>query len=124
MRARFLTLIPTFLLVVSCTTEASHPLTGTWKQHTGTDATGVELMIDPTGTKVHAHTAPSADGATDHLDGTCTYDAASKTVTVKCKLMGAGKSDTWTGKLDGEKLELASADGKLAFRHAGEATGH
>jgi hypothetical protein len=123
MRPRLLPLVP-LLIIAACTAKASHPLAGNWTQHTGTDAKGATLTIDPTGTKVHAHPAPRADGSTDHFDGTCSFDAATKAVTVKCKLMGDGKSDTWAGKLDGEKLELASADGKLTFEHGGDSHGH
>ena len=123
MRLRLLPFVP-FLIIAACTAKASHPLAGNWQQETGTDAKGMTLEIDPTGTAVNVHTAPGADGGHDHIDGTCTYDAASKAVTVKCKLMGEGKSDTWSGKLDGEHLALTSPDGKLTFHHGGEAHGH
>ena len=84
MRLRLLPFVP-FLIIAACTAKASHPLAGNWQQETGTDAKGMTLEIDPTGTAVNVHTAPGADGGHDHIDGTCTYDAASKAVTVKCK---------------------------------------
>ena len=123
MRARFLTLVPVFLLVVSCT-EASHPLAGNWAQYTGSDAKGMSLTFDTKGTALTVHLAPRADGTHDHLhDTTYTFDVATKTVTVKAKLMGEGRADTWTGKVDGNQIELSSADGNLRFRHGGDA-GH
>ena len=45
-----------------------------------------------------------------------TFDAATKAVTVKWT---GDRSDTWSGKLDGEHLDLTSADGKLKFHHGG-----
>ena len=112
MRCRFLAVLP-LMLFAACSAK-THPIAGTWTQETGTDATGANFMIDPTATKVHAH--PAGGG---HFDGTCTYDDAAKTVTLKCKLMGDGKSDAWTGKVDGEHLELTSPDGKMKFHHGG-----
>ena len=120
MRCRSLLFLPVLLAVAAC----SHPLAGNWSQHTGTDAKGMTLEFDKTGTNVFVHTAPRADGGHDHLKGTSTFDDATQAVTVKCKLMGEGKSDTWSGKLDGKHLELASPDGKLTFNQGGEAHGH
>ena len=67
------------------------------------------------------HTAPEADGTHDHLHGTYTFDAASKAVTVKCKLMGDWKSEAWTGTLAGEVLELTDGTDKLKFKKGGSA---
>lgn len=124
MRARFLAVVPAFLFVVACSGD-SHPLAGNWSQETGSDAKGMSLTFDTNGTAVTVHLAPRVDGTHGHVDGaTYIFDAAAKTVTVKAKLMGEAKADTWTGKLDGEHLSLTSADGKLTFHHGGEPHGH
>src|SRR5262245_57825946 len=86
------------LLVVACTKEpAATPapaggnpapsadaavLTGNWSQDTGADAKGMTLEFDGKSDKVMVHTAPRADGSHDHVDGTYTFDAAKKAVTV------------------------------------------
>lgn len=120
MRRRSFALLPALLFAAAC----SHPLAGNWSQETGSDAKGMTLTFDDAGANVFVHTAPGPDGHHEHLDGTSTYDKATNAVTVKCKLMGEGKSDTWSGKLDGEHLELASPDGKLKFHQGGDAHGH
>jgi len=70
------------------------------------------------------HTAPRTDGGHDHVNGTYTWDAATKALMVKARLAGDGKADTWTGTVDGETMQLGSADGKLSFRRGGKPDGH
>jgi hypothetical protein len=66
------------------------------------------------------------DGPDGHVHpaATYSYDAATGTVTVKSKLLGEGKPDTWTGKPAGEVLELAGGELKLKFKKGGKAHGH
>jgi len=120
---RCLRLLP-FVLLAAC--SSSHPLDGAWNQELPGGAAGMSITFDTKGTACMVHTAPRADGSGhDHLhDTTYTFDAATKAVTVKAKLMGDGKAGTWTGKLDGAHLELSSADGKLTFHHGAHAHGH
>lgn len=120
---RTIRLIPVLFLFAAC--GSSHPLAGGWNQELPGDAKGMYLEFDTGSDKCLLHTAPTgADGAHDDVNGTYAWDAASRTVTVHCKLAGAGKADTWTGVLDGEHLELSSADGKLKFHHGGEGHHH
>lgn len=108
------------LLVAAC----SHPLAGSWSQELPGGAHGMSIEFDAKGDKVMVHTAPRPDGGHDHVSGTYVWDAATKTLTVKAKLMGDGKADTWSGKLVGDDIELSSADGKLTFHHGGEMHAH
>ena len=109
-------LFPALLLLVSC---SKHPLHGGWREE-GAKAPRV-LSFDPAGSKLMVHTPPRPDGGHDHLHGTYTFDAATKAVTVQCKLLGDGKADRWSGTLADKALELSSADGKLAFARGGSA---
>jgi hypothetical protein len=111
------------LFLVACTAEkpVDHPLAGNWAQDTGTDAKGINLEFDPASAKMTVHTAPRADGTHDHPAATYTFDAATKAVTVKCKLLGDAKADTWTGTLAGAVLELAGGADKLKFKKGGSA---
>lgn len=110
------------LLVAACSSD--HPLAGNWSQDTGSDAKGLSVEFDVKGTEVMVHTAPAPDGSHDHLHGSYTFDAATKAVTVKCKLMGDGKAESWTGTLAGDQLELAAGDVRLKFKKGGKAHGH
>lgn len=118
MRIRSAFLVP-FLLLAACGSD--HPLAGNWAQQLDGGKKGLNLEFQTGGDKVMVHTAPREDGSHDHLHGTYTFDAVSKVVTVKCKLLGDGKADAWTGALAGKTLELSSADGKLAFAQGGSA---
>lgn len=113
-----------FLLLFAACGGSAHPLAGNWSQELPGDAVGMSIEFDGKSDKVTGHTAPRPDGGHDHVYGTYTWDAATKRVTVKAKLAGDAKADTWTGTLDGEHLELGSADGKLMFHHGGTAHGH
>lgn len=110
------------LLLAAC--GDSHPLAGAWNQELPGDAHGMHVSFDTKGDRVDIGTAPRPDGTHDHLHGTYTFDAAKKAVTVKAKLLGDGKADTWTGTLDGDHLELTSADGKILFHRGEHAHGH
>lgn len=123
MRPRLIPLALSVLLFAACG-GSDHALAGNWLQDTGSDAKGMSIEFDGKGTEVMVHTAPAADGTHDHLHGSYTFDAATKAVTIKAKLLGDGKADTWTGALVGDRLELSSADGKLAFQKGGKPYGH
>lgn len=122
MRLVSLRFLPALLLLAACGDH--HPLAGAWNQELPGGAHGMHITFDTKGDKVDIGLPARADGTHGHAHGTYTFDAASKTVTVKATLMGEGKADTWTGKLDGEHLELSSADGKLTFHHGEHAAGH
>lgn len=122
MRLASLRFVPVLLLFAACADH--HPLAGAWNQELPGGAHGMHITFDTKGDKVDIGLPPRADGTHGHDKGTYTFDAATKTVTVKAKLMGDGKADTWTGVLDGEHLELGSADGKLMFHHGEHAQGH
>lgn len=129
MRIRHALFVLPLLFFAACG-SSDHPLAGNWSQDTGADAKGISLEFDvrltngALGTEVMVHTAPAADGSHDHLHGSYTFDAASKAVTVKCKLLGDGKADSWAGTLAGDTLELAAGDAKLKFKKGGKAHGH
>ena len=123
MAFRFLHFLP---LVLFAACSAGHPLAGAWNEERADGKPGISIEFDVKGTACMVHAAPPADGShADHIDGvTYTFDAATKAVTIKGKLMGGGKADTWTGKLDGAHFEVTSADGKLKFHHGKPAAGH
>ena len=123
MATRFLHLLP---LVLFAACSHSHPLDGAWNEERADGKPGISIEFDTKGTACMVHLAPRADGGHDHLEGALTYtfDAATKAVTITAKLMGDGKAATWTGKIDGEHLEVTSADGKLTFHHGEHAHGH
>lgn len=102
---------------------SDHPLGGMWVQDTGSDAKGFGLEFDTKGSACELHTAPRADGSHDHVHGTYTFDAASKAVTVKCKLLGDAKADTWAGTLGTGVLELTGGADKVTLK-PGKIAGH
>ncbi len=118
MRIRHLLFVP-FLLLASCSSD--HPLTGNWAQDTGTAVKGIQLGFDTAGTKVTVHTAPRPDGTHDHPAATYTFDAASKAVTIKGDLAGDGKTDTWTGTVTGDTMQLTGGAATLRFKKGGSA---
>lgn len=119
-RSRFL--LP-LLALASCSGPA-HPLAGGWSQQLPDGKPGIHLEFDGKGEKVVVHAAPRADGTHGHPKATCTWDAATSTVSITGNLVDEGKSGTWTGRLDGDHLELSAADGKLVFHRGGSAHGH
>lgn len=123
MRIHRTSLLSLFLFA-ACNSD--HPLAGNWSQELPGGAKGMSLELDAKSDKVFVHTAPrpEPDGGHDHLKGTYTWDAATKAVTVKALLAGDGKADTWTGTVDGDTMQLGSADGKLSFRRGGKPDGH
>ncbi len=126
-------LLPLTLLVVvavgftSCN-EPGSPMGGSWHQVMSPDADGEGMTIDfeAHGNKVSVHFAPRPDGGHDHAKGelTYTYNDETKAVTVKAELLGDGKGDTWSGKLNGETLELGPADTPLKFKKGKALAGH
>jgi hypothetical protein len=95
------------LLLAAC----GHPLKGYWKaEAVPAPLKKVGIDFDDATDRVLAHIdrfLPNSDTSEHkHEPGHYTFDAATKAVTVKCKLMGDGKAETWTGTLAGETLEL------------------
>ena len=118
MRKNLRCLLP-ILLLAAC--GSHHVLTGGWAQVTPDGTEGVSLVFDDTGTNISVHAHHLAD---PHPKATFTFDAATKAMTIECALLGDGKATTWKGSLNGDVLELSSADGKLTFRRGGHAQGH
>jgi hypothetical protein len=114
-------LFPALLVLAAC---SDHPLAGSWNQHTGADAEGMSLEFQTDGDEIMVHTAPDASGHHEHVHGTYTFDAASGALTVNAALIGDDKAKSWTGKLNGDKLELGAADTKLTFEKGSAAHGH
>lgn len=111
------------LLLASCSSE-SHPLAGNWSQQLPDGKPGMSLEFDGKGEKLYVHGAPRADGSHGHPKATFTWDGATKTLTVTGNLVDEAKSGTWTGTVDGDRMELGAADGKLSFRRGGTPHGH
>ncbi len=82
------------------------------------------LEFDSASDKLMVHTAPAEDGTHDHLSGNYSVDDKTKMVTVNCELLGAGKGDVWTGKIEGDHLNIASGETKLSFHKGGDPHGH
>ncbi len=126
MRKLLLAFVPA-LLFAACKHDhaaaSDHPLGGGWVQDTGSAAKGFSLTFNTKGSECQLHTAPAADGLHDHLDGTYTFDAATKALTVKAKLLGDGKADTWTGTVAAGRLELAGGTDKVVMK-PGDPHGH
>jgi len=115
----------TAVSLTSCGDEGS-PMGGSWNQVTGTEKEGMTIDFERHGNKVSVHLAPRPDGTHDHAHGELvyTYTDETKAVTVKAELLGDGKGDTWTGKVDGDNLELGAADTVLKFKRGKAAAGH
>ncbi|MFY9345669.1 MAG: hypothetical protein WAT39_24470 [Planctomycetota bacterium] len=106
------------LLLAAC--GSSHPLAGHWSPEGQQGPVTVGIDFDADSDAVMAH-VDGPDGHSHPPKGTYTFDAATKAVTVKCKLMGDGKADTWTGTLNGDALELTGGEVKLKVRRGGSA---
>ena len=124
MRARTTatSLLLPFLLLAACGDD--HPLAGNWSQKTADGSVGMSLEFDTGSDRLMVHTAPRADGGHDHVNGTYTWDATAKTLSVKAPLLGEGKADAWSGSMNDSTIELTSPDGKLAFQRGGKPHGH
>lgn len=120
---RSLFVLPLLLLFAGCSGD-KHVLAGNWSQELPGDKEGMSLEFDDKGEKVMVHGAPRADGGHSHPKVTHTWDAATKTLTLKGELVEGSKVDSWSGKLDGDHLELTSAEGKLVFHRGGTPHGH
>jgi hypothetical protein len=112
------------LVLAACSNEPAHVLAGNWTQELPGGAVGMSLEFDGKGERVVVHGAPRPDGSHGHPKATFTWDAATKTLTMKGDLVVDGKEGTWTGKLEGDRMELGAADGKLVFRRGGKPAGH
>jgi hypothetical protein len=120
MRIRHLLFVP-FLALVACSADES-PLDGKWKVEplpAGFDKHSLDL--DGASDKVLVHFDVGDEHA--HKHGTYTYDAAAKTLTVRCLVLGDGKPDVWTGTVAGDTMTLTGGDTKLTLKKAGKA-GH
>lgn len=109
-------------LLVFAACSPNHPLAGAWVEERTDGAEPMALEFEIGGRKVLVHA--EIDGHHTHIDGTYEFAADSKGVTVQAKLMGEGKAGTWTGTVDGEHLNLASADGKIQFHKGDHVHGH
>lgn len=109
------------LLLAAC----GHPLKGYWKAETvPAPLKKVGIDFDDATDRVLAHVdrvLANGDSEHKHENGHYTFDAESKLVTVKCKLMGDGKAETWTGTLAGEVLELTGGTEKVKLVKGGAA---
>lgn len=103
---------------------SGHPLEGAWNEDLAGGKKGMTLEFNTKGTECMVHTAPAADGSHDHVKGTYTFDEKSNALTVNARLLGADKSDAFTGTLGNGHIELSSADGKLKFEKGDGAHGH
>ena len=118
MRIRHVPLVLPFLVLAAC--SSGNPLAGHWSPEAEVAGLRVGVDFDDKSDQVLAH----VDGPNGHSHppkGSYTFDSATKLVTVKCKLMGDGKAETWTGTLQGESLELAGGDVKLKLKKGGSA---
>ena len=121
MRKLLLAFVPA-MLFAACSHDhdhgagSGHALAGGWVQDTGSDAKGFGLTFNTGGADCELHTANRPDGSHDHLDGTYTFDAAGKTITVKVKLLGDGKADSWTGTVAADRIELTGGADKVALK--------
>lgn len=118
MRMRSCFLVLPALLFAAC--GGQHPLGGHWKADkppAPVEKLGIDFDANSDAVLTHLDTA---DGH-GHKKGTYTFDAATMAVTVKCLVLGDGKSDTWTGKLAGDTLELTGGTDKVTFKKGGSA---
>jgi len=120
---RALFVLSSLLLFAACSGD-THVLTGNWSQQLPDGKAGMSLEFNATGDKVVVHGAPRPDGGHSHPKVQPTWDAATKTLTLKGELVEGSKIDMWTGKLEGDHLELSSAEGKLVFHRGGKPHGH
>ncbi|HEX6811882.1 MAG TPA: hypothetical protein VF384_09700 [Planctomycetota bacterium] len=114
-------LVP-LLLLASC--GSHHVLAGNWVQVMADGKVGVQVQIDETGTRIQVHGAPRPEGGHGHPEASFTFDEATRIVTIECALLGDGKATTWKGSVDGDRLELSSADGKLTLQRRDQVSGH
>lgn len=124
-----LVLIVVFASFAACgsgteSTAGAITIAGHWSQDTGSDKKGMTLQFDADSDKLMVHTAPSEDGAHDHLSGTYAIDQKSGAVTVQCELNGEGKGASWQGKLEGEHLTLTAGSDTLRFHHGDDPHEH
>ena len=117
MRHRLLAVVP-FLMLAACD-GGGDAMMGNWSPEGEVAGFRVGLEFDGKGNKCMPHVdGPDGHG---HPAATYTFDPASKLVTVKSKLLGDAKADTWTGTLAGDTLELTGGDVKLKFKKGGKA---
>jgi len=118
MKIRTLSLL-SLLAFAAC--SAKSPIAGNWTREGGPEGEKYILEFENGGTRVVGH-IDDADGHR-HIEPspTYTFDAATMAVTVDGKLLGADGPAKWTGKLDGDHLELGAADTKLTFHKGGKA---
>ncbi|MBL8755260.1 MAG: hypothetical protein JNK15_18315 [Planctomycetes bacterium] len=122
MRLRLLVL-PLFLFAACGGDHAStggDALAGHWSPVGKVGELEVGLEFDGKGDKVVGH----VDGPDGHVHPpglTYSFDAATKKVTLKGKVLGDGKADTWTGTLGGDTLELVGGTDKFTVKKGGKA---
>lgn len=111
-----LSLLPA-LLLAACSSD--NPMAGHWAMQGAAGPLKVGLEFHGSNGKVLAH-VDGPDGHA-HIDGTYTYDAATKAVTVKGKFLGDAKGDTWTGTVAGDEVKLTSGADSFTFKKGGSA---
>jgi hypothetical protein len=129
MRLRLNCVLPLFL-IAACGGHKDHgnatgnatgdALAGFWAADGKVGELTIGLEFDGKGDKVMAH-VDGPDGH-EHPPGTTyTFDAATKKVTVKGKVLGDGKADTWTGTLAGDALALTGGADTIKVKKGGQA---
>ncbi len=112
---KFLTAL-VLLVLATLSSCSKHPLDGGWTEHT--QGTPRVLEFDPASDKVFVHAHGRTDGGNEHMSGTYKLDGVQLTVAWE----DGGKKLTFTGKIEGEHLELTGAGGeKVEFHHGGKA---
>jgi hypothetical protein len=112
-------LFVTLLLLAACS-KGDDALAGHWKVEAPVDGLQVGVDFDGKGGQVIAH-LDGPDGHVHPPKGSYSFDATTKTVSVRCALLGEGKPDSWSGTLAGDVLELAAGERKLRLKKGGSA---
>lgn len=118
MKPRLLLIVP--LLLVACSDAPGDAMAGHWSPDGKVGEFTVGLEFDGKGDKVMAH-VDGPDGHSHPPGITYMFDATTKVVTVRGKLLGDGKADTWTGTVSGDTLELAGGRDKIKLKKGGKA---
>ncbi len=129
MRLRLTCVLP-LLLIAACDGHKDHAstggdaLAGHWSAVGKLGELTVGIEFDGKGGNVVAH----IDGPDGHMhsakDTTYTFDAATKKVTIKGKLLGSAKENAateWAGSVNGDTLELVGGTDKITVKKGGKA---
>ena len=122
MKSKVILSVLSLSLLASC--GSSNPLAGNWSEVMTDGKPGMTLTFDGSSDKMSVHGRPQQDGSHSHPKATYQFDEQGKIVTVTGRILDGVKAETWTGKVDGDAMELAAADMKLKFQRGGEPHGH